>query len=108
MPMTFGMVEDPIDVEERAKVAHQCVDDLDLPIPALIDGLDDSVNRAYGGWPDRLYLVGKDGRIAYAGGRGPFGFRPGELEDAIEEELARIRIPRDERRQEGRERRDGR
>ena len=53
-----------------------------------IDGLDNAVASAYGGWPDRLYLVGRDGRIAYQGGEGPFGFKPAELERAIETHLA--------------------
>jgi hypothetical protein len=60
-------------------------------MPAVVDKLDDAVNQAYGGWPDRLYLVGKDGKIAYAGGQGPFLFKPDELEAAIEAELAKIR-----------------
>jgi hypothetical protein len=37
---------------------------------------------------DRLYLVGRDGRIAFQGGEGPFGFKPEELGAAIEVELA--------------------
>ena len=88
-PMSFGMVEDPIDLEERSRVAQQCVDDLDMPMPAIVDQLDDAVNQAYGGWPDRLYLIGTDGKIAYAGGQGPFLFAPDELADAIEAELGR-------------------
>jgi Iodothyronine deiodinase len=55
-------------------------------MPVLIDGLDDAVARAYGAWPDRLYLIGRDGRIAFQGGEGPFGFKPDELEAAIESE----------------------
>jgi hypothetical protein len=34
-----------------------------------------------------LYLVGRDGRIAFQGDEGPFGFKPDELERAIEQEL---------------------
>jgi cytochrome oxidase Cu insertion factor (SCO1/SenC/PrrC family) len=60
--------------------------DLD-PIPALIDDLDDAVSTAYAAWPDRLYLIDRDGRIAYHGGRGPFGFDPEELEQAILRQL---------------------
>ncbi len=60
------------------------------PIPAVGDRVDDEVNQAYAAWPDRLYLVGKDGRIVYAGGQGPFGFSPEELERAIAREVARI------------------
>jgi type I thyroxine 5'-deiodinase len=87
-PMTFGAVEDPINDKERHDVAETCVTKLDLAmIPSVVDKIDDKVNRAYGGWPDRLYLVGKDGRIAYAGGRGPSGFKPDELERAILAEL---------------------
>ena len=51
--------------------------------------LDDRVGQAYQGHPDRLYLVGKDGKIAFAGDRGPFGFRPQDLESAIKKELAK-------------------
>ena len=38
------------------------------------------VNAAYAGWPDRMYVVGTDGRIAYQGGPGPRGFLPAEVE----------------------------
>ena len=88
--MPFGDVEDPISDQERADVAHTCVEDLELPMPALIDGLDDKVNKAYGGWPDRLYLIGKDGKVAYAGKRGPFGFDPDAWEHAIVAEKKKI------------------
>lgn len=77
------MVEDPISVFERAQLADTCVSELNLPMPAILDTMDDRVNLAYKGWPDRLYLVGKDGRVAYAGGRGPFFFSPDELEQSI-------------------------
>lgn len=80
-------IEDPIDLLERKEVCNACIDDLNLPIPAIVDRLDDRVNRAYAAWPDRLYLVGRDGRIAYTGGRGPGGFKPDELERAIQQEL---------------------
>ena len=70
-------------LDERTKVASTCVAELNLPMPAVIDKIDDKVNKAYKGWPDRLYLVDKVGKIAYAGGRGPFFFSCDELEDAI-------------------------
>jgi hypothetical protein len=56
-------------------------------IPVLIDAMDNEVARQYGGWPDRLYLVAKDGRIAFQGRDGPFGFKAEELEQAIHAEL---------------------
>ncbi len=53
----------------------------------VVDGVENAVASAYGGWPDRLYLIGKDGRIAFQGGEGPFGFKPEALASAIEREL---------------------
>jgi hypothetical protein len=49
----------------------------------------DTANRAYSAQPDRLYLISKDGTIAFGGGKGPGGFKPDELEDAIKKELAK-------------------
>jgi hypothetical protein len=59
-------------------------------IPTLIDDMDNTANESYAGWPDRLYLIGQGGKVAFHGGRGPFGFLPDELEAAIEAELERI------------------
>lgn len=81
------MIEDPVNLDERTQVASQCVADLHLPMPAVVDKLDDQVNQAYGGWPDRLYLIDKTGHIAYAGGRGPFLFEPDAWAKAIEREV---------------------
>ena len=47
----------------------------------------DAVNTAYAAWPTRLYLIGQDGHVVYAGGPGPFGFKPNELGLAIEKYL---------------------
>jgi hypothetical protein len=66
----------------------RCIDDLRIPIPAVVDEIDDRVNKAYAAHPDRLYLIGRDGRTAYAGERGPRGFDPDSWESAIKEELA--------------------
>jgi len=90
-PMGGGgvpIVEDPVYPGERAEVAKVCMTKLALePMPALVDGMDDAVNTAYAAWPDRLYLIGLDGNVAYHGGPGPFEFTPDELEAAIRAEL---------------------
>ncbi len=59
---------------ERIGVAKSCVANLKLTLPCLLDGMDNKVGEAYAGWPDRLFVVGHDGTIAFAGGRGPRGF----------------------------------
>lgn len=43
---------------------------------------------AYAALPDRLYLVGLDGRVVYASGPGPFGFKPAELKEAMNKYLS--------------------
>ncbi len=78
----------PKSADERVHVAEACALHLDLSIPTLMDDMDNSADRAYAALPDRLYLVGKDGNIAYKSGRGPMGFRPDELEAAITDYLA--------------------
>ena len=77
-------VMDPSSAEERSTVADTCVVKSAIRIPTLIDGMDNAVASAYGGWPDRLYLIGRDGRVAFQGDPGPFGFIPEKLEVAIQ------------------------
>lgn len=71
-------------IEERRKVAGECELALRYGIPTLVDEMGDAVNAAWAAHPDRMYLVGVDGRVAYAGGRGPWGFKPSEMKQAIE------------------------
>jgi hypothetical protein len=79
---------DPASLEERAAAADACAVRLQTRIPIVVDDVDDAVASAYGGWPDRLYLIARDGRVAFQGGRGPDGFQPAELAHAIETALA--------------------
>jgi len=53
----------------------------------LVDDIDDTVSRAFDAMPDRMYIIGKDGRIAYKGGRGPRGFNVAEMQTALEKLL---------------------
>jgi hypothetical protein len=76
-------VAQPKTFAERRQVAGQCSLALKMTIPLLVDGINDEVGHAYSGMPDRLYLIDRAGKVAYKGGRGPFGFKPGELEQAI-------------------------
>lgn len=81
-------MEDPKTLDARRSVAATCREALGLAIPFLVDGMDDAANIAYAAWPERLYVVGKDGKIAYAGGMGPFHFKPDEMAVFLEQHLA--------------------
>jgi len=80
-------VYDPKTMQDRKQVAARCELELKHGIPTLVDEMDDPVNRAYAAMPTRIYLIGIDGRVVYAGGLGPWGFKPQELKTAIEELL---------------------
>lgn len=76
-------IKQPRLLDERDRVAKTCCSALKISMPMVVDEMDDRVGHAYSGMPDRLYLIDRKGRIAYKGGRGPFGFKPGELEQSL-------------------------
>lgn len=69
-------ITDPKSLEERQKAARDFAKELKLTLPILVDTLDDQTNNLYGGWPDRVYVIDADGKIALKGGMGPGGFIP--------------------------------
>jgi len=69
--------------ESRNLAASKCCQALHLAMPLLVDTIDDRVNRAYSGFPDRLYLIDRQGKVAYKGGRGPYGYKPRQLEQNL-------------------------
>ena len=69
--------------DERTSIAAECCSKLEISMPLLVDDMNDLVGRAYSGMPDRMYVIDRDGLIVYKGGRGPFGFKPGEMEHAL-------------------------
>ena len=73
----------PTTYDERAKVAALCASHLDLSFPIVVDTIDDAVGGYYSGMPSRLYLIDRQGKIAFKNGRGPFGFKAAELEQSL-------------------------
>ena len=69
--------------DERLGIADACVVKLAIKMPALVDGIDNRVERAYTGWPDRLYVIGTDGRVRHKSAPGPYGFSTRDLEQAL-------------------------
>ncbi len=86
---------DPKTIEERRSVAGECEEALKLGVRTYVDEMDDAVNQAYAGWPTRLYLIGLDGKVVYHGGRGPYGFHPNKLGNAIKAYLADMALSAD-------------
>ena len=77
------IVSQPTNIEERAEVAQVCMLRMNLEMPMLLDDMDDTAEKAYVAYPDRLYLIGTDGRVVYRSERGPVGFKVDDWAEAI-------------------------
>lgn len=80
--------EQPITFDARQKVAQSCSTALKLTMPCVVDDMNNTVDDAYAAWPERLFVVDTEGRIAFAGAQGPFGFKPDELGAWLDKHLA--------------------
>ena len=69
-------IPQPKEWQERRKVAKDFAGTLKLSVPVLVDTMDDGVAKAYSAWPDRLYIIDRDGKVALEGDPGPWGFAP--------------------------------
>jgi Iodothyronine deiodinase len=63
-------------LEDRFAAAREGVARLGLTMPVLVDDMHDAVSEAFAAWPERIFVVSANGRIAFAGGPGPFEFDP--------------------------------
>ena len=50
-------------------------------MPCLVDDMNNTVDIAYAGWPERFFVIDKSGCIAYAGKQGPWGFKTAPVID---------------------------
>ena len=73
----------PKSTEERRELARAFIDQMDVETETLLDDLDNTAMACYAAWPERLYIIGTDGRIIYKGGMGPFYFDPDEVEEIL-------------------------
>lgn len=72
-------------LEQRRKVAASCEANLfDGVVPLYVDTMSNQVAVAYTARPTRIYWIGRDGRVLYNPGIGPFGFNPDYLGAEIE------------------------
>ena len=79
----------PKTADERAEIAADCVLDLDLAMPTLLDDMTNQVDTAYSALPERLYVIDREGLISWRSGMGPFGFDVDGFERAVQEQVDR-------------------
>jgi thiol-disulfide isomerase/thioredoxin len=68
---------------ERLTACQRFCEMLKPGYPLLVDEFDDRVAHDYSATPNRLYIIDRDGKVAYKSGRGPRGYRMGELEQSL-------------------------
>ena len=78
-----AVLEQQTTLAERRETALASTGRLSLGMPLFVDEMDNHVSTAFAAWPERLVLVGADGRIAYPGSPGPFGFSPEQAEEQL-------------------------
>jgi tetratricopeptide (TPR) repeat protein len=71
------------DGEKRA-YADSCARKLHIEYPLAADGLDRKVEQAYHAWPSAVYLIARDGRVAWSSRLGELDFHAEEMEQAIQ------------------------
>jgi alkylhydroperoxidase family enzyme/alkyl hydroperoxide reductase subunit AhpC len=76
-------VKQPTTTAERAEVCEQFRKKMKPGMTVLVDEIDDRAGNAYSGMPARFYVIDPKGKVAFKSGRGPFGFKPGEMEQAL-------------------------
>jgi Spy/CpxP family protein refolding chaperone/peroxiredoxin len=56
-------VEQPADMDGRIAIAKKARGQLKLAVPIAIDTMDDATAKAYGGFTNAAFLIGRDGKI---------------------------------------------
>jgi len=77
------VVAQPQSFAERQLVAEQCAAKLKPSIPFYVDDIADTAGNLWSAMPARLYVIDSQGKVAWKSGRGPFGFKPEEMEQAL-------------------------
>jgi tetratricopeptide (TPR) repeat protein len=75
-------------IAEKQEHASYCMRELHLAFPAVVDGMDGAVEKAYAAWPSLVVVVGKDGRVAYSTRLTELDYRTENMQSAIESVLA--------------------
>ena len=82
-----GAVPQPTTLEERRANATQALKTLGLSLTIVLDDMKDTTGDTWSSFPDRLFIVDKKGKVAFAGERGPRGYDPKEMEVSLKQLL---------------------
>ncbi len=75
-------------LDEKMQHASYCMRTLHLAFPAVVDGMDGAVEKAYSAWPSLAVIIGKDGRVAYSTRLSELEFSAPKMEAALKAVLS--------------------
>jgi hypothetical protein len=73
----------PKTLEERRLIANDFVERFHYALPLVVDTMENQAEDTYAAWPERLYVIGAEGKILYKGAMGPQGFAPDEVDSVL-------------------------
>jgi type I thyroxine 5'-deiodinase len=83
MDEASACIMQPRNLQQRLKAAQDFASRYDYPIDRMvIDNMQNTVAQAYGAEPERLFCV-INGKMAYAGGQGPYHYDVHELREFV-------------------------
>jgi hypothetical protein len=62
--MAFAAVEQPTTLAERLALACRIRDELEVPLPIFVDGMDDASRALFSDLPSPAFVIDREGRIA--------------------------------------------
>ena len=83
------IIKDHDSMESRIAAATKLKTDLKLMVPIFADSMEGEAERGYAAWPDRIFVIGTDKKIAFRGEQGPRGFNVSDAEQALQKLLAK-------------------
>jgi hypothetical protein len=79
--------DQPKTLNDRLTIARDFVHRMEYDLEVVVDSMDNVANEAFAAWPERLYIVDTNGKVAYKGRMGPEGFVVDEVERWLDQNL---------------------
>src|SRR5438094_794184 len=83
----------PRTLSDRLAIANDFTKRFKYPLPFGVDDMQNAANDAYAAWPERLYVIDENGKIAYRGGMGPFNYNPAEVRAWLASRYGEVKHP---------------
>ncbi len=82
------LYQTPTTADARADIAGACMLRYNFSFPMVLDDMSDRVEAAYAAMPERLYVLDREGRVAWKCGLVPPSFEASDFEVEIKAAIA--------------------